>query len=314
MRPRLDKHALFRDVGYTPHPGQLAVHESSAPRRVLACGVRWGKTKCAVMEVVAALLEPRDRDTLGWVVGPDHTVADRILRQAHAVLEARVPRRIINYKNHALRIHNLAGRVAVAEGRSGENPASLLGEGLDWLVVDEAARLKDEIWNEHLSQRLVERRGWALILSTPRGKSWFYASFKLGQRGDPAYASWTGPTWDNPHIDRDAVEAERKRLDPDVFSQEFEGKFVGAGIVQCETCGYPRQECGPIPLFPNGEKPGACAECGREVALDGRSLYFDSGGLIIAQSLTLLEITHRPRDPSHGDQQPEDDACEGVPG
>src|SRR5512145_3093995 len=115
--PRLDKHALFRDVGYAPHPGQLAVHESSAPRRVLACGVRWGKTKCAVMEVVAALLEPRDADSLGWVVGPDHTVSDRILGQAHAVLEKHVPRRVISHRHHALHVRNLAGRVAVAEGR-----------------------------------------------------------------------------------------------------------------------------------------------------------------------------------------------------
>lgn len=37
---------------------------------------------------------------------------------------------------------------------------------------------------------------------------------------------------------RDAIEAERRRLEPDTFSQEFEGKFVGSGIPQCETCGY----------------------------------------------------------------------------
>ena len=49
---RLSKAALFRDLGYTPHPGQLDVHRSSAPRRVVACGVRWGKTVAAAMEGV----------------------------------------------------------------------------------------------------------------------------------------------------------------------------------------------------------------------------------------------------------------------
>jgi hypothetical protein len=51
---RLSKRALFGDIGYEPHAGQIAVHRSRALRRVLACGVRWGKTKCATMEVVAA--------------------------------------------------------------------------------------------------------------------------------------------------------------------------------------------------------------------------------------------------------------------
>ena len=86
-RPRLDKFALFNDTGYWPHTGQLAVHESRALRRVVACGVRWGKSKVGVFEVVAALLEPRDDESLGWVVGPDHVVSDRILKQAHRVLD-----------------------------------------------------------------------------------------------------------------------------------------------------------------------------------------------------------------------------------
>ena len=61
----LDKQALFRHLGYQPHEGQRAVHESMAPRRVLACGVRWGKSLCAAMEAVAAAMEPRER-SFGW--------------------------------------------------------------------------------------------------------------------------------------------------------------------------------------------------------------------------------------------------------
>jgi len=289
-RPRLDKRALFRDVGYSPHPGQVAVHESSALRRALACGVRWGKTKCAVMEIVAALLEPRDKESLGWVVGPDHTVADRILAQAHAVLEGHVPRRVISYRHHALRVRNLAGRLAVAEGRSGENPASLLGEGLDWLVVDEAARLKDEVWDEHLSQRLVEKRGWAFFLSTPRGSNWFYRAFRRGRGEDPAYQSWTGPTWDNPHIDRAIVEEERSRVTKEVFEQEYGGKFVGPGIPQCEKCGYPRAEHGSFVLtLMHPEEPGRCSACGHRVLPDGRALAFDDGAGPIEHWITLID-------------------------
>ncbi len=66
---RLDKPALFAHLGYEPHPGQMEVHLSTAPRRIVACGVRWGKTKCAVMETVSALMHPGPA-SLGWVVAP----------------------------------------------------------------------------------------------------------------------------------------------------------------------------------------------------------------------------------------------------
>ena len=58
-------------------------------------------------------------------------------------------------------------------------------------VPAHAARLPASIWESHLSQRLVDRRGWALLLSTPRGCDWFYELFQSGERGDdPAVESW----------------------------------------------------------------------------------------------------------------------------
>jgi hypothetical protein len=41
---RLSKRALFEHLGYEPHAGQQAIHDSKAPRRVVACGVRFGKS------------------------------------------------------------------------------------------------------------------------------------------------------------------------------------------------------------------------------------------------------------------------------
>jgi len=53
-KPRLDKERFFRDIGYEPHEGQWEIHRSTAPRRIVACGVRWGKTVCAAHEALAA--------------------------------------------------------------------------------------------------------------------------------------------------------------------------------------------------------------------------------------------------------------------
>ena len=60
LASRFNKHAFFADLGYTPHTGQIEVHASPASRRVVACGVRWGKTLCAAMEGLAAAMLPAE--------------------------------------------------------------------------------------------------------------------------------------------------------------------------------------------------------------------------------------------------------------
>jgi hypothetical protein len=229
----LDKGALFKDLEYSPHAGQRAVHESAAPRRVLACGVRWGKTLCAAMEGLAAAMAPAER-SFGWVVAPTYDLADKVFREVELLVTRHLRHRVVTLKENERRIvlRNMAGGTSEIRGKSADNPVSLLGEGLDWVIVDEAARLKPTIWEGHLSQRLLDRRGWALLISTPRGKGWYYDIFQRGQRGEADHASWNAPSWTNPHLDRALIEAERGRLPERVFRQEYGGEFLeGSGAV-----------------------------------------------------------------------------------
>ena len=232
--PRLNKEAVFEDMGYVPHPGQLTVHLSKARRRILASGVRWGKTRCAAMEGLAASLEPKKR-SVGWVVAPTYDLCDRVFREIALLAAEHLRHRIITLKEHErkLLLRNLGGGVSEIRGKSADNPVSLLGEGLDWVIVDEAARLRPHIWESHLSQRLIDKHGWALLISTPRGKGWLFDLFRRGQRADDLdHESWNHPSWTNPHLNRDLIEQERTRLPERVFNQEFGAEFLeGAGAV-----------------------------------------------------------------------------------
>jgi hypothetical protein len=232
-QPRINKAALFADLGYTPHDGQLEVHRSTAHRRVVACGVRWGKTLCAAMEGLAAALEPKDR-SMGWVVAPTYDLADKVFRELLLLIGTHLRHRVVVLKESERRIvlRNMGGGLSEIRGKSADNSVSLLGEGLDWLIVDEAARLKPSVWQSHLSQRLIDRRGWALLISTPKGKGWFHELFQRGQRGEADHASWNHPSWNNPHLDRELIEQERTRLPERVFEQEYCGRFIeGSGAV-----------------------------------------------------------------------------------
>ena len=116
--------------------------------------------------------------------------------------------------------------------RSADDPQSLRGEGLDFLVVDECAFLREEAWSEALRPSLTDRHGRALFISTPKGRNWFWKLWTRGQGDDAEWRSWQFPTESNPYIDPDEIEAARQLLPERTFRQEYLADFIeGAGAV-----------------------------------------------------------------------------------
>ena len=250
-RLTINKKALFAALDYRPHAGQQEVHDSMHRRRVIASGVRWGKTRCAAMEAVAAALQPAER-TFGWVCAPTYELAKKVFREiVHAFMKY-LPRYVIAMRSsdHLIHVRNMAGGVAEIRAKSADSPVSLLGEGLDWLIVDEAARLRPSIWERHLSQRLVDKQGWSMLISTPYGQGWFYDLFRSGKGDDPDTKSWNFPSWHNPTLKPEAIEAERRRLPDRIFRQEYGAEFqagegaVFRGVRDCATGEFERYRRG----------------------------------------------------------------------
>jgi len=267
----LRKLTLFRHLGYDPHPAQLLVHKSHASRRVVACGVRFGKSTVGVYETVAALLHPRER-ALGWLVAPTYEVTKRIAERVVAVLQAHMPHRIVKLdaRERSITVANLGGGESVLRARSADRPVSLLGESLDFLVVDEAAQIDGRVWNEHLAPRLLDRGGWCLLLSTPDGPGWFRDEFRRGEK-DPDYAAWSFPTAENPIIAAELIAAERKRLPEETFRAQYLADFIGSEIEPCESCGAPDPVACSMVICRDGEEPAHCPDCGDIVHDDGRT-------------------------------------------
>ena len=98
---RLDKGALFRMLGYVPHAGQRRVHESEAGVRALAAGARWGKSRCAVMELLAFALAPGPA-ALAWVAAPRFEVVDLIFNDLLRQLGGGLAHRLVERNGRAL--------------------------------------------------------------------------------------------------------------------------------------------------------------------------------------------------------------------
>ena len=133
----LHKGRLFADLGYEPHVGQRKIHASRAPRRVVACGVRWGKTLCSAMEGIAAALAPQEK-SMGWVVAPTYDLADKVFREIVDIVGRKLKHRIVALResDRRLLLRNMAGGISEVRAKSADNPTSLLGEGLNWLIVE----------------------------------------------------------------------------------------------------------------------------------------------------------------------------------
>ena len=122
------------------------------------------------------------------------------------------------------------------ECRSEENPDQLIGEGLDLIVVAEAARLKLRTWDQYLRPALADRQGKALFTSTPRGFNYFHDFYLRGQ--DPEqkdWESWKIPSSRNPILPPSEILDAKRNSSPEAFAQEWEAEFIAyAGLVYPE--------------------------------------------------------------------------------
>ena len=94
--------------------------------------------------------------------------------------------------------------------------------GVDLLIVDEAARVADELYYA-VRPMLAVSGGRLLMLSTPFGKRGvFYEEWS----GGSAWERYTVTAPECPRIPSEFLEEERKTLGPWWFAQEYECRFM----------------------------------------------------------------------------------------
>ena len=215
----------FKSKVWVPHSGgQLDVLRSKSRFRVLRAGRRWGKTQLASHEVIRkAVADPGSM--VWWVANTDKNV-----RRGFRAVKKQVPRmlldkdppsdaandRILSFKNGSSIEFYTAG-----------TPDSLAGEGVDFVVVDEAALIPENVWFQLIRPTLADTGGGALLISTPRGRNWFHKMWYRGQ--DPTkklWESWHFPSVASPYMSEEEIAEARETLPAILFEQEFLAEFV----------------------------------------------------------------------------------------
>lgn len=223
--------ALFRELKYTPHQGQRKIHRSTARHRVNDAGRRFGKSMMGGHELTLlamqayhqqAYLKDVGQQKRIWVVGPNYDDAEREFRVLwNDVKRLELPKDHPGsyYTAGQAGAHTLSlwENTFIVECRSADHPDSLDGEGLDFIILAEAAKMKRSVWTKYLRPSLADKRGGTLWNSTPEGKNYFYDAWQRGQ--DPkqtAWASWKHPSWVNDIIFPGG------RNDPEILAMEEE--------------------------------------------------------------------------------------------
>lgn len=252
-QPRLRRMRLseyYEKVGYTPHEGQRELHYVRSRFKVVSNGRRWGKTIFGAREAEPRAFQPcwiTGEGQILWVVGPQYSDAEKEFRVVYDSLRQQgYDRDSIKFLNNSttgsMHIKTSWGFELI--GKSAAHPETLVGEGLNGVLMVEAGRHKRRTWGQYIRPALSDKRGWALFTGVPEGKSEQSLLYSLYQRGQsdkfPAWRSWKRPSWTNNIVfpggrkDPEILEAEAD-LTADEFARQYGAEFTDkTGIVMQE--------------------------------------------------------------------------------
>lgn len=208
------------NTDYKPHASQKIIHASSARFRLALCGRRFGKSTLAAYESAYAAIVPEARV---WVVAPFKELATRVWRMAHDIFRYKFATEISSDRISEMTLR--LGNDAELVGKTADNPDSLLGEGLDFVVLDEASRIRPGIFHRYILPSLADRRGRALLIGTPSGRGWL-RELCDGADALPEVEVFKFGTAENPHVSPAELALQRRLLSDADYRREFLADFT----------------------------------------------------------------------------------------
>ena len=234
------KDLYFEQTGYSPHEAQKLVHYDNTRHRILSNGRRWGKTICGGKEAesMAFVKNFLGQPMQGWIIGPEYGDCEKEFRVVYNSMKAlgidQVSTKFLNnVESGSMRIHTKWG--FDLQCRSARHPESLVGEGLDFVLIVEAGRHHRRTFTEYVRPALSDKRGWSFISGVPELASdtaLLYWAYNRGQQEDKTqWSSYRMPSWTNKIVfpggrqDPEILEAEDD-LTADEFNRQYGGEFV----------------------------------------------------------------------------------------
>ena len=221
------------DINVSLHDAQMEIFKSEARFKVISAGRRFGKSRLAAWVLLIKALQSKSKDV--FYVGPTFQQSKDIM---WGMLKE-LGRDVIKAAHENTAVLTLINdRKIYLKGS--DRPDTLRGVGLEYVVLDEYASMKPEVWEMILRPTLADVKGGAMFIGTPAGKNHFYKLFMDAQGEDSDWEAFQYNSTDNPLLDPKEIQAAKSSMSTQAFRQEFEATFesFSGGIFKEEWIKY----------------------------------------------------------------------------
>lgn len=206
-------------------PKQAEIMSSKKRFRIVNAGRRFGKSYLAGYEMLAQALN-KDNSVI-WYIAPTLPMARKIMWDGW--LRTNVPKEYIEKCNEQMMVMRFKNG-SIIYCLTADDPDSLRGTGIDLMVIDEAAMIKDPDFWETIRPNLADAHhdGKCLIISTPKGYNWFYDLFQKAKYDSKYKKSWDCfqyTTIEGGNVTKEELEEARASMSKKMFEQEFYASF-----------------------------------------------------------------------------------------
>ena len=199
------------------HPAQLEIFHSKKRFKIVAAGRRFGKSYLSAWLLLINAIQSPSKDV--FYVGPTFQQSKDIM---WAMLKELGKDLIAQAHENTAVLTLINGRKIYLKGS--DRPDTLRGVGLAYVVLDEYASMKPQVWEQILRPTLADVQGGALFIGTPAGKNHFYDLYKDAFEDDE-WDAFQYTSTDNPFILESEINAASKTMSSMSFRQEFEASF-----------------------------------------------------------------------------------------
>jgi len=211
---------LQSKLNIEPHKEQERMINCDSDLKVCCAGRRGGKTFYAAYEATKKILQENQNI---WVVAPNYELTKKVIDEVLRNLGKLFGSSGFNYRKKPTPVVEMKSTGSKIKGKSAENPKSMLGSSTDLIIVDEAAIIDKEIYDQYLEPTTIDRNGDIILISTPRGQNWFYDKWLNAGEGQFKFTSL-----DNPNFPKERWEKLKQEKPKKIFAQEYEAKFISS--------------------------------------------------------------------------------------
>jgi len=221
---------LQKKIGWSPylpkrHEAQIKILECKEPKVVIFAGKGLGKSMvCAYIALKAFLnmmLEVKQgkRDSIKiWIVAPTYELSRKVFSYFITWLLKVEPEFGPCYSDRAGPKLEVTKTIWV-QGKSADEPQSLMGERLDLLIIDEAPYIKKSVWEHQLTPTMaLSEENRTFLIGTPRGKNWVYQQWLWAKDHNAGFQFSSG---DNPYLSQKRLEEIKETISKEAWEQEY---------------------------------------------------------------------------------------------